>query len=112
VAAGQIVLVDVDEVHGIQSDGHYTRVLTAQGSRFCNLSIGDIEARLDPEHFMRVHRSHIVNLRSVEQLLRDEGRLAIRLRGEERPVPVSRTSSSALLERLGVPSSAAAVRQG
>jgi hypothetical protein len=112
VASGQIVLVDVDEVHAVHSDGHYTRVLTAQASRFCNLSIGDIETRLDPAHFMRVHRSHIVNLRQVEQLQRDDGRLHIRLRGMAEPVPVSRSSSAELLERLGVPASAAALRQG
>jgi LytTR family transcriptional regulator, CO-responsive transcriptional regulator RcoM len=112
VASGQIALIDVDDVRAIHSDGHYTRVLTTQGSRFCNLSIGDIEARLDPERFMRVHRSHIVNLHEVEQLQREEGRLHIRLRGDETPVPVSRSSSADLLERLGVPSVTAAVRQG
>jgi DNA-binding LytR/AlgR family response regulator len=113
VAAGRIALVDVDDVHCIQSDGHYTRVVSAQGSQFCNLSIGDIEARLDPESFMRVHRSHIVNLREVAQLLRDDGRLSLQLRGGGEPIPVSRASTAELLERLGVPASAAtAMRQG
>jgi DNA-binding LytR/AlgR family response regulator len=112
VAGGQIALVDVEEVRAIHSDGHYTRVHTAAGSRFCNLSIGDIEARLDPERFMRVHRSHIVNLEEVDQLLREDGRLQIRLRGEAEAVPVSRSSAGELLDRLGVPASATALRQG
>ena len=55
VSNQRIVFVDVDDILAIQSDGHYTRIVTAKGSQFCNLGIGDIETRLDPEHFMRVH---------------------------------------------------------
>ncbi len=108
----KIVFVETDEVLRLHSDGHYTRVVTAAGSQFCNLGIGDLEKRLDPEHFMRVHRSHIVNLREVSQLLRAEGRLVLRLRGDEADVPVSRTSSPALMARLGIAPAAVAADQG
>lgn len=106
VANQKIVLVDADEVLCVRSDGHYTRVVTALASQFCNLAISDIDTRLDPEHFMRVHRSHIVNLREICELLREDGRLALRLRGHGEAIPVSRSSSARLLERLGVPAGA------
>jgi LytTR family transcriptional regulator, CO-responsive transcriptional regulator RcoM len=109
-AGHRIVFVEAQDVLRLNSDGHYTRVVTAEGSRFCNLSIGDLEGRLEPEHFMRVHRSHIVNLREVTQLARVDGRLVLRLRGEETDVPVSRTSSAELLNRLGVAPASVAVR--
>ena len=32
---------------------------------FCSLSIGEVEQRLDPQHFARVHRSHIVDVERV-----------------------------------------------
>jgi DNA-binding LytR/AlgR family response regulator len=86
--------------------------MTAEGSRFCNLAIGDLETRLDPEHFVRVHRSHIVNLRAVTELIRDDGRLSLRLRGEPDSVPVSRSSQAEFLARLGLPAGATALRQG
>jgi LytTR family transcriptional regulator, CO-responsive transcriptional regulator RcoM len=110
----RIVLVDAEDILAINSDGHYTRVVTARGSQFCNLSIGDLETRLDAEQFMRVHRSHVINLHAVRQLQRDDGRLAVQLKGVVEPVPVSRSSAAALLERLGVPSGAGvpAARQG
>ncbi len=112
-AEHKIVFVDVADVLCIRSDGHYTRVLTAQGNRFCNLAIGDLESRLDPAHFMRVHRSHIVNLRQISQLMRDDGRLALRVQADGEPIPVSRTSATGLLERLGLPAGASALaRQG
>lgn len=108
VAQNRTMFVDADDILCIHSDGHYTRVITAKGSQFCNLSIGDIETRLDPEHFMRVHRSHLINLRAVRQLQRDDGRLAVQLNGIVEPIAVSRSSAAALLERLGVPVGAAA----
>lgn len=108
VVQQRIVLVDTDDVLCIHSDGHYTHVCSVQGRQFCNLNIGDLEARLDPEQFMRVHRGHIVNLRAVKQLRREDGRLLIELHPEMAPIPVSRTSAAALLERLGVPAGASA----
>jgi hypothetical protein len=103
VAGHQMLLVDADDVMHLHSDGHYTRVITAAANRFCNLSIGDLELRLDPESFMRVHRSHIVNLSAIKSLTRDAGRLLIHLDFGGEPVPVSRTSANSLLARLGMP---------
>jgi len=109
VSGQRIVLVDAADILCIRSDGHYTRVCTRGGSQFCNLSITDLESRLDPEQFMRVHRSHILNLRAVQELLRSDGRLAVRLAGDEEVIPVARSTAPALLARLGLP---AAARQG
>jgi LytTR family transcriptional regulator, CO-responsive transcriptional regulator RcoM len=101
-----VAFVEADDILRLYSDGHYTRVIVANDggalNQFCNLSIGDLEGRLDPEHFLRVHRSHIVNLREVVQLQRDDGRLLLTLRGDEQPVPVSRSSAAMVLERLGM----------
>jgi transcriptional regulator with PAS, ATPase and Fis domain len=102
VSGQRVVLVDTEEALHLHSDGHYTRVITADGNRFCNLSIGDLETRLDPEQFMRVHRSHIVNLTAIKGLSRDAGRLMVQLAGNNPAVPVSRTSANALLARLGM----------
>ncbi|MCZ8109078.1 MAG: LytTR family transcriptional regulator DNA-binding domain-containing protein, partial [Burkholderiales bacterium] len=102
----QILFVDAEQVLRVHSDGHYTRVVTADGERFCNLGIGDLEARLDPERFFRVHRTHILNLDAVRELVRADGRLAVRLRGDATEIPVSRTAAAGLLERLGLAASA------
>ena len=98
----KIVLVDAADILRLFSEGHYTRVVTAAGNHFCNLSIGDLEARLDAERFMRVHRGHIVNLGAVDQLHRDAGRVQVQLRGQAERVPVSRTSAAELMQRLGL----------
>lgn len=102
VSQNQIVLVDADAIVFVRADGHYTWVHTAQGSSFCNLTIGDLVERLDPTIFMRVHRSYVANLTFAERILRDDGRISLRLRGDSHVLPVSRTSTSRLLAHLGL----------
>lgn len=102
VSQNRIVLVDVESVTYIRSEGHYTWVSTAQGSSFCNLNISDLAERLDGASFLRIHRSYLANLDYAEQILRDEGKVSLKLRGETTPLPVARTSVSRLLEQLGI----------
>ena len=98
-----MLLVDVPSVSFIRSEGHYTWVHTGQGSQFCNLNMGDIESRLDPKFFLRVHRSYIVNLSHVDEIVRDDGRMTLRMMGPTAiEIPVSRGSAPKLLEQLGL----------
>lgn len=98
----RVFLVDADDLLHLHSDGHYTRVITADENHFCNLSIGDLEARLDPEQFMRVHRSHIVNISAIKALLRERGRLVLQLSSGGPSIPVARTAAAELRVHLGM----------
>lgn len=102
VSGNRIVLVDAAHVRYVRAEGHYTWVHTAQGSSFCNLTIGDLEARLDVGSFLRIHRSYLANLDHAEQILRDDGRVTLKLGGDERGLPVARASVPRLLDRLGI----------
>jgi DNA-binding LytR/AlgR family response regulator len=102
VSQNRIVLVDVETVTYIRAEGHYTWVSTPQGSSFCNLNISDLAERLDGASFLRIHRSYLANLEFAEQILRDEGKVSLKLRGETTPLPVARTSVLRLLEELGI----------
>jgi DNA-binding LytR/AlgR family response regulator len=102
VSANRIVLVSADEVTHVRAEGHYTWVTTAAGSSFCNLNISDLAERLDPASFLRIHRSYLANLEFAEQIVRDDGKVSLKLRGDNNALPVSRTSVPRLLERLGI----------
>ena len=102
VSQNRIVLVDVETVTFIRAEGHYTWVSTLQGSSFCNLNISDIADRLDGASFMRIHRSYLANLDYAEQILREEGKVSLKLRGEGTTLPVARSSVQLLMERLGI----------
>ena len=64
-------------------------------------SMQQLEERLDPDRFMRVHRSTIVRLDLVEALLRSEGSdYQVQMRGGPR-LRVSRSRREPLEQRLG-----------
>jgi hypothetical protein len=103
IKKNRVLLVDVPSVSFIRSEGHYTWVHTAQGNQFCNLNIGDLESRLDPQLFLRVHRSYIVNLSQVDEIVRDDGRMTLRMMGSTPvEIPVSRLSAPRLMDQLGL----------
>ena len=103
IKQNRVLLVDVPGVSFIRSEGHYTWVHTAQGGQFCNLNMGDLESRLDPQLFLRVHRSYIVNLSHVDEIVRDDGRMTLRMMGPTPvEIPVSRASAPKLLDQLGL----------
>ena len=103
IKQNRVLLVDVPGVSFIRSEGHYTWVHTGQDGQFCNLAIGDLERRLDPTLFMRVHRSYIVNLSHVDEIVRDDGRMTLRMMGTTPvEIPVSRASAPKLMEHLGL----------
>ena len=102
VAHHKIAFIDTHDVLCLESQAHYTRVLTRGGYHFCNLSIGDLQARLDPAQFMRVHRCFIVNLQAVAALERDGAKTLIVLTGKPKAlIPVSRVQASGLRKSLG-----------
>lgn len=103
IANQRVAFVDTRDVLSLESQAHYTRVLTREGYHFCNLSIGDLQIRLDPAQFMRVHRCFIVNLQAVQELVRDGSKTHVILKGKSsQPVPVSRAEVVRLREALGV----------
>jgi DNA-binding LytR/AlgR family response regulator len=107
IKQNRVLLVDVSSVSFIRSEGHYTWVHNTQGGQFCNLTIGDLESRLDPNLFCRVHRSYIVNLSQVDEIVRDDGRITLRMMGSTPvEIPVSRASAARLMEHLGLSDSA------
>ena len=97
------LLLDLGDVVSIQAEGHYTRVYDGQENYFCSISLSELESRLDPDTFLRVHRSHIVNLDYAKSLERRREQALIRLDAASAPsVPVSRRNVSKLRTALGI----------
>ena len=64
----QIFRVDVDTIERIEAAGDYMVIYTADNSLILRETMKDLERRLDPRVFQRVHRSWIVNLNQVRQV--------------------------------------------
>ena len=65
---GQIFRVDVDTIERIDAAGDYMCIYTAENTLILRETMKDLERRLDPRRFQRVHRSTIVNLDLVKQV--------------------------------------------
>jgi len=97
------LLLDLADVVSIQAEAHYTRVYDDKDSYFCSLSLSDLEGKLDPTAFLRVHRSHIINLNHAKSLERRKEQALLRLdAAAPASVPVSRRNVSKLRTALGL----------
>ena len=98
---GHVIRVPVSDVHWFEAEGDYV-VIHAERNHLIHDSLRDLETRLDPHRFLRVHRSSIVCIPSVIGLERsDFGAVRLRLvDGSE--VAVSRSYKKATLAALGV----------
>ncbi len=65
---GQIFRVDVDSIERIDAAGDYMCIYTGDNTLILRETMKDLEKRLDPRRFQRVHRSTIVNLDQVKQV--------------------------------------------
>ena len=95
-------LVETAKITHFLAQGKGTLAVTATGSHLVDRALGELEERLDPRHFVRIHRSAIVNLAWVGEV-RPElgGRLVVRLKdAAQTELQVARDRARAFKERL------------
>ena len=67
-SAGKTRFVNLDDVLWIQAAENYVQLHTATSQHLVHATIQSMLARLDPQVFVRIHRSAIVNVRHVMQI--------------------------------------------
>jgi DNA-binding LytR/AlgR family response regulator len=83
--------IAVEDVLFFRADDKYTCVQTIGAEHLIRTPIAELGTALDPEQFVQVHRSTLVNLAHLAGTRRDEAsRLFLRLRGHAHELPVSR----------------------
>ena len=91
-AGNTVQVIPVREVLFFVSDEKYTRVQTATAEALIRKPIKDLINELDPRQFWQIHRSTIVNVQAVAQVVRDDrGRQIVSLRGHPEKLEVSRS---------------------
>jgi DNA-binding LytR/AlgR family response regulator len=91
----------VEQVVAVHANAHYTTIFDGNDKLFCPLAIGDVEARLDGSHFVRVHRSHIVNIDRVVGYKRSGDNESVEMAAVNHYlVPVSRNRIGPLKSRV------------
>jgi len=96
----RVAFVELKDIVWFEAADHYVLVHTERKSHICRESMSSLATRLDPNRFLRVHRSAIVNADFIEQLrtaARDQYELRLKT---GKVLGVSRRRSKMLRELL------------
>jgi two-component system LytT family response regulator len=98
---GRVIFVPATDVDWIKSDGNYLLIHTAHKKHIIRDTMKNIETRLDPNKFFRIHRSTIVNIDRIKELQVhfNEKHLVILQNGKE--LILSRRYRDKLSKKLG-----------
>lgn len=93
-------LVRIEAVDWLQADGDYVQLHTADGAHLLRDTLASLQTRLDPQQFVRVHRSAIVRLSAISELRALSNRDALLRLHNGAVVRASRSHVDALREKL------------
>lgn len=93
------VLIDSREITRLEAENNYTRLFTTNNEQFfvCK-TIRDFEKLLDPETFLRVHKSSIINLNHLKEFVNIDGSFV--LLKDDSKIPVSRRKIQELKDTI------------
>jgi two-component system LytT family response regulator len=67
-AAGRVFFLRVEEIDWIEAAGNYVRLHCGSDAHLLRETMNGLGARLDPQRFLRIHRSTIVNVDRIQEL--------------------------------------------
>ena len=62
------LLVRADDVHSFEANGNYVKLRTESGSHMLRMTMAELERKLDPARFARIHRSTVVNIEQIKEI--------------------------------------------
>ena len=99
----RVLLVSLESVCCIKADGRYSTLYADSENYFCNLSLSELEKRLDRRFFFRVHRSHLINMRYAKAFEKvGEQCYLIMEYLDGMKIPISRSKINSLKQLLGL----------
>ncbi|WP_287155848.1 response regulator [Candidatus Solincola tengchongensis] len=99
-----IKLIPMEDIYFIDTKHEYANIHTFDDSYLTTYTLAELEKMLDSRKFFRTHRSFIVNLRKVNQIIRlSRNALVVTLKDQkESRIPVSRRQAAILKDMLGI----------
>jgi len=65
---GRLLLLRTADIDWVEASGNYVRLHLGAESHLLREKMSGLESRLDPEQFLRIHRSTIVNIERIKEL--------------------------------------------
>ena len=99
-SGGKVLFIRTSEIDYVEAAGNYLSIVVGKESHLIRDTMQNFETRLDPEHFIRIHRSTLVNIDRVRELQPlFGGEYAVLLR-DGRQLTLSRTYRTRLQQLL------------
>ena len=67
-SAGKTIFVDVEDIDWIEAAENYVQLHAGRAAHLLHVAMNTLEKSLDPEIFLRIHRSVMVNVRRIKEL--------------------------------------------
>ncbi len=88
----------------IKSADNYSEVYYNEGEqmnrKILRTTLSSIEGNISSEYLFKIHRSYIINLQKIDEVIGNSNKCDIILKDLETPLPVSRSKRKELLEKL------------
>jgi DNA-binding LytR/AlgR family response regulator len=89
-----MVKVDIKDILYIEAERNYCRIYSKTKAHLLVMTLKDMAEKLPSKHFLRVHRSFIVNLSQINEIAHSH--IVI----EKKAIPISKSLKNELLNRL------------
>lgn len=100
---GSVLLVNPPDIFCVEADGGRTYLLTADGKMPTQFTMAELESRLGRRGFFRAHRSYLVNLQHIREVIPfTRNSFSLRMNDPAGTlIPLSRAAASELRDLLG-----------
>ena len=94
----KIVGIDASEILFIKAERNYCTLQTKEFQCVITMPLGNLEEQLNPEKFLRVHRSYLINIDKIESLSMEKDIIYI----ASFSIPLSRRKKEVILNKINM----------
>jgi len=100
---GRTILLNLDDICFLSAKNKSTYVHTFENQYLADLTLKELESKLLKESFCRVHRSYMVNLNRIKEIIRQDGEfVVVAADRDETRLPVARRQIKQFREAVGI----------
>ncbi len=98
----KVKIIPVHDIHYLEADDDFVKIVTVEGPFLKNKTLSFYEQTLDPQQFVRVHRSYILHISQITKIepYQKETHMAVLRNGQQ--IPISKTGYGKLKAILGL----------
>jgi DNA-binding LytR/AlgR family response regulator len=93
---GKLVRLNYSDILYIESMGDYVKFVTGEKKYITHNTIKNLEEKVSKQHFMKVHRSYIININKIDDIREND----LFIKGNE--IPISKPHRSDVMKRLNI----------